>query len=293
MFAAQNRRRGRPAHLRSPDDSPLRDGNRDRRVCRGHLFEEALVCAGVPTSPHHLPHGRAQARRGRAAAEERFAACAWRPQAHWAPDREVSAGFAKFKAPPRTTRGAQRLRRAASRGLAPRACGRRVPGTAWGPRRAKKHDRRHTVGVATGVVWAHPHNASRAATNASESRARSALLHGLTVPPRTYTGVPSSARRAAKTLLVYLQETNPTVYHWLFCWLKENPIPHTGTWDEISGEVRKLGPREWLAATECAPPCTGQPRQASRRRACPGAPARRPSSARCSARRQRRPRLSW
>lgn len=26
------RRRGRPAHLRSPDDSPLRDGNRDMMV---------------------------------------------------------------------------------------------------------------------------------------------------------------------------------------------------------------------------------------------------------------------
>lgn len=29
-FSAQTRRRGRPAHLRSPDDTPLRDGNRDR-----------------------------------------------------------------------------------------------------------------------------------------------------------------------------------------------------------------------------------------------------------------------
>ncbi len=44
-------------------------------------------------------------------------------------------------------------------------------------------------------------------------------------------------RRAAKTLLVYLQETNPTVYHWLFVYLKQYPIPTTGTWDEVSGEV--------------------------------------------------------
>lgn len=29
-FNTKNRRRGRPAWLRSPDDSPLRDGNRDR-----------------------------------------------------------------------------------------------------------------------------------------------------------------------------------------------------------------------------------------------------------------------
>jgi len=30
LFDAKHRRRGRPAHLRSPEDSPLRDGNRDR-----------------------------------------------------------------------------------------------------------------------------------------------------------------------------------------------------------------------------------------------------------------------
>lgn len=48
--------------------------------------------------------------------------------------------------------------------------------------------------------------------------------------------------RAAKTLLVYLQETNMTTYHWLFHWMKETPIPLTGTWDEISGEafLRKM-----------------------------------------------------
>lgn len=32
QFEGQNRRKGRPAYLRSPDDSPLRDGNRDRLI---------------------------------------------------------------------------------------------------------------------------------------------------------------------------------------------------------------------------------------------------------------------
>ncbi|GFR49796.1 hypothetical protein Agub_g11734 [Astrephomene gubernaculifera] len=38
-FSNERRRRGRPAHLRSPDDSPLRDGNRDRLL--GLLTERA------------------------------------------------------------------------------------------------------------------------------------------------------------------------------------------------------------------------------------------------------------
>eukprot|EP00210_Caulerpa_lentillifera_P006307 g6024.t1 len=36
-----NRRRGRPAHLRSPSDSPLRDGNRDRLI--GLLTQRSAV----------------------------------------------------------------------------------------------------------------------------------------------------------------------------------------------------------------------------------------------------------
>jgi hypothetical protein len=31
-YMKQCRRKGRPAHMRSPDDSPLRDGNRDRLI---------------------------------------------------------------------------------------------------------------------------------------------------------------------------------------------------------------------------------------------------------------------
>jgi hypothetical protein len=31
-YMKPSRRRGRPAHMRSPDDSPLRDGNRDRLI---------------------------------------------------------------------------------------------------------------------------------------------------------------------------------------------------------------------------------------------------------------------
>jgi len=43
--------------------------------------------------------------------------------------------------------------------------------------------------------------------------------------------------RAARTLLVYLGETNPTVAHWLHTFIKEHPIPIQGNWDEVSGEV--------------------------------------------------------
>lgn len=43
--------------------------------------------------------------------------------------------------------------------------------------------------------------------------------------------------RAAKTLLCYLMETNLNVYHWLLAFLKENPIPRNGNWDDVSGET--------------------------------------------------------
>lgn len=48
--------------------------------------------------------------------------------------------------------------------------------------------------------------------------------------------------RAARTLLCYLAETNLNVYHWLMIYIKENPIPQNGNWDEVSGEtfLRKL-----------------------------------------------------
>ncbi|WIA39874.1 hypothetical protein OEZ86_013318 [Tetradesmus obliquus] len=48
--------------------------------------------------------------------------------------------------------------------------------------------------------------------------------------------------RAAKTLMVYLMETNANVYSWLVNFYKQNPIPKDGSWDEISGEafLRKL-----------------------------------------------------
>ncbi|KAJ9514291.1 hypothetical protein QJQ45_012316 [Haematococcus lacustris] len=69
-FNTANRRRGRPAHLRSPDDSPLRDGNRDRQVT--HSTESArqssarLKCLTVTQHIIALP-------------------CT---QAHWALDRK-------------------------------------------------------------------------------------------------------------------------------------------------------------------------------------------------------------
>eukprot|EP00199_Chlamydomonas_sp_CCMP681_P006637 CAMPEP_0119109210 /NCGR_PEP_ID=MMETSP1180-20130426/17735_1 /TAXON_ID=3052 ORGANISM="Chlamydomonas cf sp, Strain CCMP681" /NCGR_SAMPLE_ID=MMETSP1180 /ASSEMBLY_ACC=CAM_ASM_000741 /LENGTH=296 /DNA_ID=CAMNT_0007094937 /DNA_START=15 /DNA_END=905 /DNA_ORIENTATION=+ len=49
---SQTRRKGRPAHLRSPDDSPMRDGNRDRLI--GLLTERAtrtLLAYLVETNP--------------------------------------------------------------------------------------------------------------------------------------------------------------------------------------------------------------------------------------------------
>ncbi|GBF89839.1 hypothetical protein Rsub_02543 [Raphidocelis subcapitata] len=48
--------------------------------------------------------------------------------------------------------------------------------------------------------------------------------------------------RAAKTLMIYLMELNPTHYSWLVEFYKVNPIPKVGTWDDVSGEafLRKL-----------------------------------------------------
>lgn len=43
--------------------------------------------------------------------------------------------------------------------------------------------------------------------------------------------------RATKTLLCYLMETNLNLYHWLLMFLKANPIPKNGNWDEVSGET--------------------------------------------------------
>lgn len=48
--------------------------------------------------------------------------------------------------------------------------------------------------------------------------------------------------RSAKTLAYYLSETNLHVYHWLSNFMKHNPIPRDGAWDDVSGEtfLRKL-----------------------------------------------------
>jgi len=44
--------------------------------------------------------------------------------------------------------------------------------------------------------------------------------------------------RAAKTLLIYLQEMNPIVYQWLWRYMEAHPIPRKGApWDDISGET--------------------------------------------------------
>lgn len=43
--------------------------------------------------------------------------------------------------------------------------------------------------------------------------------------------------RAAKTLLYYFFELNPTLYGWLSMYLKEHEIPRDGSWDDVSGET--------------------------------------------------------
>lgn len=43
--------------------------------------------------------------------------------------------------------------------------------------------------------------------------------------------------RAAKTLLYYFFEMNPTLYGWFMQYLKEHKIPKEGSWDDISGET--------------------------------------------------------
>ena len=43
--------------------------------------------------------------------------------------------------------------------------------------------------------------------------------------------------RAAKTLLYYFYELNPTLYGWLSMYLKEHEIPRDGNWDDVSGET--------------------------------------------------------
>lgn len=48
--------------------------------------------------------------------------------------------------------------------------------------------------------------------------------------------------RAARTLVVYLQETNINVCQWLVTFMNKNPINLSGTWEDASGDtfLRKL-----------------------------------------------------
>lgn len=43
--------------------------------------------------------------------------------------------------------------------------------------------------------------------------------------------------RAAKTLLYYMFELNPTLYGWWLKYIEDHPIPKDGNWDDISGET--------------------------------------------------------
>ncbi|KAK9816716.1 hypothetical protein WJX72_004127 [[Myrmecia] bisecta] len=44
-------------------------------------------------------------------------------------------------------------------------------------------------------------------------------------------------KRATRTLAYYLSETNLNLYHWLVMFMKDNPIPSEGSWDDVSGET--------------------------------------------------------
>eukprot|EP00967_Tisochrysis_lutea_P128639 scaffold220289_cov16-Tisochrysis_lutea.AAC.1 len=53
--------------------------------------------------------------------------------------------------------------------------------------------------------------------------------------------------RAAKTLLIYLQEMNPIVYQWLWRYMEAHPIPRKGApWDDIRWEQELHGLMEAL-----------------------------------------------
>ncbi|BDA42224.1 hypothetical protein COCOBI_03-1110 [Coccomyxa sp. Obi] len=43
--------------------------------------------------------------------------------------------------------------------------------------------------------------------------------------------------RAARTLLYYLSETNQHLYYWFSIYIRDNPIPRNGHWDDVSGET--------------------------------------------------------
>lgn len=43
--------------------------------------------------------------------------------------------------------------------------------------------------------------------------------------------------RAAKTLLFYFSELNPTLMQWLEFYMQDNPIPKRGSWEDVSGET--------------------------------------------------------
>lgn len=48
---------------------------------------------------------------------------------------------------------------------------------------------------------------------------------------------PPLSRSAARTLLYYYYELNPTSFGWFSNYLKENKIPRDGNWDDVSGET--------------------------------------------------------
>ncbi|UPR00472.1 hypothetical protein HOP50_05g37870 [Chloropicon primus] len=82
--------------------------------------------------------------------------------------------------------------------------------------------------------------------------------------------------RAAKTLLQYCSETNQHLYHWLTDYIKQNPIPRDGQFQDVSGETflvnLMLAPavearaQPWLDPLfDCSKPLTVDPRNVAQR----------------------------
>jgi hypothetical protein len=47
--------------------------------------------------------------------------------------------------------------------------------------------------------------------------------------------------RAVRTLLHYCTETNQHLHGWLSAYAEANPVPHRGSWEDISGDTFLLG----------------------------------------------------
>jgi len=83
-------------------------------------------------------------------------------------------------------------------------------------------------------------------------------------------------RRATRTLMFYCSETNQHLYSWLNEYIKANPIPNDGKFEDISGETFLMGlmlkpavevrANPWVDPKfDCSKPLTVDPRQVAQR----------------------------